>query len=481
MKDFSKEIRAYALRNAIAHEGKAVASSVLTPLFVFGLNKEQIKDVMPKINVILREVNSLSLEEQKKEFEKLKDVISERKTRNEDELPELDNVDGRKGVIMRFSPSASGIMHLGHIITGMPTSLYVKKYGGKFYLRIEDTNPEKSDPEAYTSFPKDSEWIFGNVTEWYAQSDRMQKYYDFAKDLIKKGAAFVCTCKSSRAEKDEESEDKSPREICDCRENSIKDNQEKWERMINVEGFAEGEAILRFKSPDTKLKNPALIDFPLARINETEHPRQGKKYRVWPLMNLCVALDDIEFKSTHIIRGKEHADNALRQEMIFKIYKKPMPKTYFLGRYKFEDLPLSKSRFQEMIKSGEYSGWDDIRLPLARNFKRRGYQPEAFAKMAIKRGLSSVDKVISQKDYFAELDNLNREIIKKHALKASFEELNEKSEDTLEILMPDSTIIHGKSDINLKKLKNGQIIYFSGLGYCRFNSEEEISFWFAHR
>jgi len=68
-----------------------------------------------------------------------------------------------------------------------------------------------------------------------------------------------------------------------------------------------------------------LIDFPLARINENSHPKQGKKYRVWPLMNLCVTYDDMEQRCTHIIRGKEHRDNALRQEIIFDALKIKKP------------------------------------------------------------------------------------------------------------------------------------------------------------
>ncbi len=70
-------------------------------------------------------------------------------------------------------------------------------------------------------------------------------------------------------------------------------------------------------------------DFPLARINLTEHARQKKKYRVWPLMNLAVAVDDIEMKMTHIIRAKEHRDNAERQKMILKFLER---KSNFLGQ-----------------------------------------------------------------------------------------------------------------------------------------------------
>jgi len=82
---------------------------------------------------------------------------------------------------MRFAPSPSGPMHIGHAITGGMTALYVKKYGGKFILRIEDTNSDNIDIEAYDMLPEDAEWIFGNVTEVWIQSDRMEVYYSYAK------------------------------------------------------------------------------------------------------------------------------------------------------------------------------------------------------------------------------------------------------------------------------------------------------------
>jgi glutamyl-tRNA synthetase len=477
IKDIEKKILAYALKNAAEHEGRAAANSVLSPLFHDGLKKEEVKEIMPKINEAVKKVNSLSIEKQKQELEKLESLVNHRDARDTSEMPDLEGVP-KSGVIMRFSPSSSAsAFHIGHILTGMPTSLYVKKYGGKFYLRIEDTNPEKTVPECYDSFPKEAAWIFGNVTEWYAQSDRMDKYYKFAEELIKKGLAFACTCK-----KEEDNEDKNEipriRPPCKCRDNSIKDNQEKWKKMLSATGFAEGEAVLRFKSPELNLTNPALIDFPLARINLTNHPRQGKKYRVWPLMNLCVTYDDMEQKCTHIIRAKEHIDNAKRQEMIFDALKVKKPYTYFLGRYKFHDMPISKTQITELINQGKFEGWDDIRLPLARNFKRRGYQPEAFAKMVAQRGLSQVDKLIAKEDLFAVLNNFNREIIKDQAKKAIFEKV--KKGGNVEILMPDNSKASGKTDLDTKKIKDGQIVFFLRLGYCRFNSQEKTKFWFAH-
>jgi glutamyl-tRNA synthetase len=477
---FEEKIYGYALKNAVEHEGRCQAGSVLSPLFAEGLEKEDVRIIMPKINEAVKKVNALSLDEQKSEFSEIEKKLSHRDVRDTNEMPELEDVP-KTGVIMRFSPSSSAsAFHIGHILTGMPSCLYVKKYGGKLYLRIEDTNPEKTVKECYESFPKEAEWIFGNVTEWYAQSDRMQKYYDFALELVKKGLAFVCTCKK---EENEDKEEHKIREPCNCRNNSILENQTKWASMLDKKGFKEGEAILRFKSSDLKLANPALIDFPLARINLTKHPRQGNKYRVWPLMNLCVTFDDMEQKCTHIIRAKEHQDNAKRQEMIFEALKIKKPKTYFLGRYKFEDLPISKTQITELIKKGKFSGWDDIRLPLARNFKKRGYLPEAFAKMVAQRGLSEVDKVMAQKDLFQVLDNFNREIIKDRAILASWEEIKEKSKvkNFIEVLMPDASITRGLSDLDLKELKDESIVFLKGLGYCRFNKNEKTQFWFSHK
>ncbi len=402
MKNWDKLIRAYGLKNAISHDGVALQGPVISSLFHEGLEKKEAGKYAKKINEILLEINSLSKEEQEKEFKKLEKQVSEREVR--EGLPELP--DAKKGIVTRFAPAASGPMHLGHAITGMPGSLYVKKYGGKFYIRIEDTNPEKVFADCYKSFKKDCDWLFGNVTEYIVQSDRMKFYYDYAEKLIKKDFAYVCTCPSEKFKKFSES-----KKNCPCRKNTTKENIELWNKMLDKSknGFKEGGAVLRFKS-DMKDKNPAMRDFPLARINLHEHPRQKKKYRVWPLMNLSVAVDDIEYKITHIIRAKEHMDNAKRQKMIYEALGlgKIFPWTAFMGRIKFTDLPLSKRKIVAAIESGEYEGWEDIRLPTLFAIKKRGYKPSTFAKFAEQRGLSEVDKVMDSSDLFKILDTFNK-------------------------------------------------------------------------
>ncbi|MCK5149471.1 glutamate--tRNA ligase [Candidatus Pacearchaeota archaeon] len=401
MKNLDKKAKAYALKNALSH-GKAMQGPVISSLFNEGLKKSDVRKYAKKISEIIKEVNSLSTEEQKKEFEKLEKEVSERKVREGlQELPEVK----KSGVVMRFAPSASGPFHIGHAATACISFLYVKKYGGKFYVRIEDTNPENIYGKAYKMIEQESKWLFGKIAEIVIQSDRINLYYKYAEKLIKKNSAYVCTCSG-----DDFRNFVSKKKDCPCRSLSVKENLERWKKMLDKKGFKEGEVVLRFKSFEgMKHKNPAMRDFPLARINLTKHIRQGAKYRVWPLMNLAVAVDDIEMKMTHIIRGKDHRDNAKRQKMIYDVLGKKFPWNGFLGRIKFKDLELSTTKIRKAIEEGKYSGWDDKRLPTLASLKTQGYKPSAFLKFAEQVGLSESDKVIDRAEYFKLLDSFNRE------------------------------------------------------------------------
>ena len=460
---WTSKISAYALKNAISHEGKAQEGAVISGLFAEGLKKEQVKEVIEEIKKVVSKINKLSLEEQQSEFSLLELNVSHRPER--EGLPELPNAEN--GIRMRFAPSPSGPLHLGHMISNMSSSLYVKKYGGKFFVRIEDTNPEKIDPNAYEGIKKDCDWLFGNVSEYIIQSDRLPVYYKYAEELIKKGAAYVCSCDN---EKFKELVKKG--KACPCRENSEKENLEKWNKMLS--SYKEGEAVLRFKS-DLKDPNPALRDFPIARISLEKHPKQGNKYRVWPLMNLSVSTDDIEYKMTHVIRGKDHKDNAERQKKIYKILgkEKQFPWTNFVGRVKFTDMAMSKRKITAAIQEGEFDGWEDVRLPTIAALRKRGFQPKAFEELAIQRGLSEVDKVMTKADFFELLNTFNRKFLHEIAIKADFVV---SGKGDLMIVMDDASEVKIKSKILPKP---GEIYHFVGLGYCRYDKDKK--FYFAHK
>lgn len=405
IENLNEKIKAYALKNAIQYKGKANPGAVISALFNEGLEKTQVKEVMPKIQETIKEITELSLEEMQKEFDSLEEFTSKRKKR--EGLPEIPKTED--GVKTRFAPSPSGAMHIGHALTASIAYDYVKKYGGKMVLRIEDTNAENIYPPAYKLLAEDGKWLFENNCEVVVQSDRMHLYYEYAEKLINLDSAYVCTCNP-----EEFKELSKNKKECPCRNLGKEEAKKRWQMMHDKEnGFKKGEAVLRFKTPDKyegmQNKNPAMRDFPLARINETTHPRQGDKYRVWPLMNLSVTTDDIEMGLTHIIRAKDHMDNAKRQRMMFEVLGKVYPWDAYLGRWHIEGLKLSSSEITKGVEEGKYSGWDDPELPTLQALSKTGYKPEAFHKIAEHRGLSEVDKKITKEEFFQLLKKYNNE------------------------------------------------------------------------
>ena len=402
-----KTIKAYALKNAIEHNGNAVVGSVISGLFQEGLEKKNVKKIIGSVNVVLKQVNKLNIDEQEKEFYKLQKLVGHRPER--EGLPDLPGA--KKGkVIMRMSPSPSGALTLGHILTILSNFLYVQKYGGKFFIRIEDTNPENIYPPAYKMIEQEAKWLCKNKIKIIIQSERINLYYKYVEKFIDNSACYVCTCSVEDFKKYI-----SEKKNCPCRVLDKKKQMERWKKMLDKsdEGYKPGQAVVRFKS-NMKDNNPAMRDFPLARINEMKHPLQGNKYRVWPLMNLAVTVDDIEQGMTHIIRGKDHMDNSKRQKLMYCALgkSKQYPWIGFIGKLHFTDLEMSASKMRKAIESKKYKGWDDIRLPTAASLKKQGYKPETFYKFVEQRGISEVDKVISKKDFFEVLDRFSKN--KKH-------------------------------------------------------------------
>src|SRR6056297_3211950 len=426
-KTLETKARAYALKNALSHDGAAATGPVISALFNEGLEKSEMKTWGRRINEIVSEINNLSVEDQQKEYDQLSDEISEREVREGlKELP-LTEEQEKNGVVMRIAPSASGPFHVGHVLSFGLSLAYVRRYGGKFYVRIEDTNPENVHPPSYELLEEDSEWLSEGEAEIIIQSDRMDLYYSYAVSLIEKGQAYVCTCNPEKFK--EHVKNKTP---CPCRDKSVKNNIKDWEKMLSKDEasqFKKGDAVLRFKTPvpedqekdeedKTKTgmehKNPAMRDFPLARISEAEHPRVGRKYRVWPLMNLAVSVDDIELGMTHIIRGKDHRDNAKRQAMFYRALglDDKIPWVGFLGRLHLKGLHLSTTDFKQGIQEGKYSGWADPQLPTIQSLKKQGYHPRAFIKLAEAIGLSETDKTIEKKEFFYLLDYYDKQVKK---------------------------------------------------------------------
>jgi glutamyl-tRNA synthetase len=398
-----RTIEKYALRNAVKFKGKANPKAIIGSIIKEHPEaRKNMKELHSLIAKVVKRVNNMSLEDQEIELKKHPET---EKIIKKKEI-ELKNVKNR--VVMRFEPSPSGPMHIGHAYSLSLNSELARKYKGELILRISDTNPENIYEPAYYMLPDDANWITkDNVSKVVVQSDRMNKYYYYAEKLLQEGKAYICKCKPEEFRKHV-----IKKKPCPCRDFSPADHLIRWECMFAT--YKPGDAVMRIKT-DLKHNNPAIRDWPAMRINTEKHPRQGKNYRVWPLMNFAVSVDDIDLGMTHILRAKDHADNAIRQEYMYKHLGVPIPETIFVGKINFTGLKLSTSETKEKINSGTYKGWDDIRLPFLLALRRRGYQPEAFIKYALDVGITKNDKTVNIKEFFKSIDNFNKEVIEPKA------------------------------------------------------------------
>ena len=147
--------------------------------------------------------------------------------------------------------------------------------------------------------------------------------------------------------------------------------------------------------------NPAVRDWPALRIVEDAHPRVGRKYRVWPMMNFSVAIDDYIMGITHVLRGKDHIVNTERQRFIFEHFDWKKPEYIHYGTLLTEEAVLKTSRIKEGIKRRIFIGWDDPRLGTLRALRRRGIQPGAVRRAMIEVGPKPVEVIFSWDNLYA--------------------------------------------------------------------------------
>ncbi|MDI6805384.1 MAG: glutamate--tRNA ligase [Candidatus Bathyarchaeia archaeon] len=405
--ELKESIQKIALLNAVRHEGKAQAGPVIGK--ILGEKPElktKVKEISALVNTIVQEVNNLSLEEQKRIVEeKWPEVLVKEKVEEEKRLPPLPNVDKYVQVVTRFSPNPDCVLHLGSARAIILCHEYARKYKGKFILRFEDTDPKLKRPvlEFYDRIREDLAWLGCKPDEEYIQSDRIPIYYEFAERLLKEGNAYVCTCQPEQFRKKI-----LANQPCKCRNLPPEEQLERWQHMLKGD-YKEGEAVFRVKT-DLNHPNPAVRDWPALRIIDSEkypHPRVGSKYYVWPLYNFACGLDDHLMGVTHIIRGKEHLTNMVRQEYMYKYLGWQYPEAIHYGRLKITGASLSKSKIVQGIREGLYKDWDDPRLATFAALRRRGITPEAIKKMIIDVGPKTSDVILSWENLYA----YNRKIL----------------------------------------------------------------------
>ncbi len=398
-------IQKMALMNAAKHNGKASAEAVVGK--ILGQRAEfrsKIREITRLVNTVISEINSLEPNEQLRILNARWPGSLVKEKPEEKRLPSLPNASITQ-VVTRFSPNPDCVLHLGSARAIVLDYEYARMYRGKFILRFEDTDPKIKRPvmEFYDSIREDLAWLHCEPDEEYIQSDRVPIYYEYSEMLLKDGNAYICLC--------------SPEEFrrlvtvgkqCECRNCSVEEHLERWRRMIKGE-YGEAEAVLRIKT-DLSHPNPAVRDWPAMRVIDNEkypHPRVGGKYHAWPLYNLASGIDDHLMGVTHIIRGKEHLTNKVRQEYMYHYLGWDYPDSIHYGRLKITGASLSKSKIVKGVREGTYNGWDDPRLATFAALRRRGITPDAIKKMIVEVGPKTSDVILSWENLYA----YNRKIL----------------------------------------------------------------------
>jgi glutamyl-tRNA synthetase len=316
-------------------------------------------------------------------------------------LPDLVGAEG--GVVMRFAPNPNGPPTLGSARGIIINSEYVKKYGGKFLIRFDDTDPVKKRPmpEAYGWYLEDCAWLGAKPDQVIIASERLPLYYEVAEELIRRGGAYVCQCEQLVFK-----EHKDAGIACAHRDRSPEENLDLWKKMLDGT-LAEGQAVLRVKTDMTN-KDPAMRDWPAFRIVTASHPHVGAKYRVWPLLDFESGVEDHLLGMTHILRGKDLADSESRQKYLYRHMGWEYPRVIHWGKIKIHQFgSFSTSKLKKAIEAGEYTSWDDPRVPTVRAMRCRGIRPEALRKFMVELGVGETDISISMDTIYAE----NRKLI----------------------------------------------------------------------
>lgn len=401
------EAKKAALLNAIKHRGKAEAGAVIGR--ILGTHPElrhKVTDVHSLVSKVVDQVNAMSLADQERVIEESwPEELFKEKPKAERALPPLPNVDKYTKIVTRFSPNPDSVLHLGNARAVILSHDYARKYNGTFILRFEDTDPrlKKAAVQYYNLIRDDLTWLQCSWDQEYLQSDRLEIYYQYAEELIRKAGAYVCECEAEDFKQLVEAG-----RACPCRNISPEENLARWRGMLEGE-YEEGEAVVRVKT-DLNHPNPAVRDWPALRVIDTvkyPHPRVGSKYRVWPLYNMACGVDDHLMAISHVIRGKEHLTNMERQKYLYKRLGWQYPDAIHYGRLHVLGMDLSKSKMMQALEEGVYKDLSDPRLGTLMALRRRGITPQALRGVVYEVGPRPVDATISWENVYA----ANRKII----------------------------------------------------------------------
>ncbi|MBI2380020.1 MAG: glutamate--tRNA ligase [Gammaproteobacteria bacterium] len=281
-------------------------------------------------------------------------------------------------VVTRFAPSPTGYLHVGGARTALYSYLYARKTGGKFILRIEDTDLERSTPEAVQAIMDGMNWL--NL-EWdegpYYQTQRFDRYKDVIQDMLKAGTAYRCYCSRERLDalrEEQMATKQKPRYDGKCRH--LDHYPTDLPHVIRFKNPEDGVVAWKDMVRDTiEIANKELDDLIIARTDGT------------PTYNFTVVVDDTDMGVTHVVRGEDHISNTPRQINMIKALGKALPE------YGHVPMILGDDGAKLSKRHGAASVIE---------YRDMGYVPEALINYLVRLGWSHGDQEIFTREEMIE-------------------------------------------------------------------------------
>ena len=443
-------IRKYALQNAYFHKGSAHLGNVIPK--VIGEKpalRKKMKTLIPEIQKVVDEVNKLSADEQKTQLEELAPELLERSKEEKKGVPDVPNA--KKGkVVTRIPPEPSKYPHIGHALCFMINYLVAQKYKGKTVLRFEDTNPLKVRKEFYKAVYDALEWLGIEYYNEVRESQHMDAYYEHAKKMIELGSAYVCNCSQEHMRNW-----RQKGKACRCRERSIEENLQLWQHMHDdLSGYT-----LRLMG-DMKSKNHVMRDPVLMRIVDARHCFTGKDYRVWPMYDFAVSIEEHLCGITHVLRSAEFGTMRVElQNYIRSLFGYKNPEIVQYTRFNIHGSPTKGRVIRELVEEGVVDGWSDPRLVTVSALRRRGIMPQTIKDLAIDVGITTKPTTIDFKTIFA----FNRKVLDPTSKRYFFVSEPVKLKVKKAPKLTKELKLHPDSDLGTRKLKCSDTFYLSGL------------------
>ena len=281
----------------------------------------------------------------------------------------------------RFAPSPTGYLHVGGARTAIFNWLFARHHKGKFILRIEDTDQERSTDESTNAILEGMSWLGMDWDEGpFFQAKRVDIYNDHVERLLNEGKAFYCTCSPEELESKRQkalSEGKKPKYDGKCRGNTKKPDVPAAVRFLSPnEGFTVVDDLVKGR---VVVENAELDDLVIRRSDG------------WPTYNFCVVIDDATMKMTHVIRGDDHLNNTPRQIQMYEAFGYPVPK--------FGHVPMILG--PDKTRLSKRHGATSVMA-----YREMGYLPEALFNYLVRLGWSHGDQEIFSRDQLIEAFDL---------------------------------------------------------------------------